>query len=220
MHPLCWKHGALTSGPSGKSPKTVFVSPLVLPVVQSHFCGLQPGTPGGTEIFLVTHGQLGQIGQNEFNQVVIYKAKGNQQGSARHSGARSSRESQLSLKLKWRRVEWLLEHREREPSHRRGPRGAVGSHDLENPWTEEPGGLQSLGLQRVGHDLTTKQQHFCCWHLCQEPHHLPSTTASTPAPSNLFCARAQGNVQYRLRCSPTEITLGPMVRVSFLWVPL
>ena len=26
------------------------------------------------------------------------------------------------------------------------------------PWTEEPGGLQSLGLQRVEHDLATKQQ--------------------------------------------------------------
>ena len=26
------------------------------------------------------------------------------------------------------------------------------------PWTEEPGGLQSTGLQRVGHDLVTKQQ--------------------------------------------------------------
>jgi len=24
------------------------------------------------------------------------------------------------------------------------------------PWTEEPGGLQSMGSQRVGHDLTTK----------------------------------------------------------------
>ena len=23
---------------------------------------------------------------------------------------------------------------------------------LENPWTEEPGGLQSMGLQRLGHD--------------------------------------------------------------------
>ena len=26
------------------------------------------------------------------------------------------------------------------------------------PWTEEPGGLQSTGLQRVGHDLVTQQQ--------------------------------------------------------------
>ena len=26
------------------------------------------------------------------------------------------------------------------------------------PWTEESGGLQSMGSQRVGHDLATKQQ--------------------------------------------------------------
>ena len=26
-------------------------------------------------------------------------------------------------------------------------------------WTEESGGLQSVGSQRVGHDLVTKQQH-------------------------------------------------------------
>ena len=26
------------------------------------------------------------------------------------------------------------------------------------PWTEVPGGLQSMGSQRVGHDLQTKQQ--------------------------------------------------------------
>ena len=28
----------------------------------------------------------------------------------------------------------------------------------ETPWTEEPGQLQFLGLQRVGHNLATKQQ--------------------------------------------------------------
>ena len=27
------------------------------------------------------------------------------------------------------------------------------------PWTEEPGGLQSMGSQRVGHNLATKQHH-------------------------------------------------------------
>ena len=26
------------------------------------------------------------------------------------------------------------------------------------PWTEEPGGLQSMGSQRIGHGLATKQQ--------------------------------------------------------------
>ena len=29
---------------------------------------------------------------------------------------------------------------------------------LGNPWTEEPGGLQSTGLQRAGHNLATDQQ--------------------------------------------------------------
>ena len=29
----------------------------------------------------------------------------------------------------------------------------------EIPWTEEPGGLQSMGSQRVGHDLVT--EHAC-----------------------------------------------------------
>ena len=30
--------------------------------------------------------------------------------------------------------------------------------DWEDPWTEKPGGLQSMGLQRVRQDLVTKQQ--------------------------------------------------------------
>ena len=30
----------------------------------------------------------------------------------------------------------------------------------EIPWTEEPGGLQSMGSERVGHNLVTKQTTF------------------------------------------------------------
>ena len=30
------------------------------------------------------------------------------------------------------------------------------------PETAEPGGLQSVGSQRVGHDFATKQQQLCC----------------------------------------------------------
>ena len=30
----------------------------------------------------------------------------------------------------------------------------------EIPWAEKPGGLQSIGPQRVGHKLATKQQFF------------------------------------------------------------
>ena len=35
---------------------------------------------------------------------------------------------------------------------------------LENSWTEEPGGLQSIGLQRVGHTEVTKhaRSSTCC----------------------------------------------------------
>ena len=29
----------------------------------------------------------------------------------------------------------------------------------ESPWTEEPGGLQSMGSQRVGHDPATEHRH-------------------------------------------------------------
>ena len=31
------------------------------------------------------------------------------------------------------------------------------------PWTEQPGGLQSMGSQRVGHDYATEQ---ACMHTC------------------------------------------------------
>ena len=30
----------------------------------------------------------------------------------------------------------------------------------ETPWREEPGRLQSMGLQRVGHELATKQKQY------------------------------------------------------------
>ena len=31
------------------------------------------------------------------------------------------------------------------------------------PWTEKPGGLQSMGSQRLGHNLATKQQQLHTW---------------------------------------------------------
>ena len=35
----------------------------------------------------------------------------------------------------------------------------------ESPWTEEPGGLQSMGLQRVGHDWATKHTvSYVCYY--------------------------------------------------------
>ena len=36
------------------------------------------------------------------------------------------------------------------------------------PWTEKPGGLQSMGSQRVGHDLVTKHAHIYLFGLASE----------------------------------------------------
>ena len=32
------------------------------------------------------------------------------------------------------------------------------------PWTEEPGGLRSIGSQRVRHDQVAKQQHLLAYY--------------------------------------------------------
>ena len=48
---------------------------------------------------------------------------------------------------------------------------------LGNPWTEETGGLQSTGSQRVSHDSAIKQQHAkllqSCLTLCDPRDHSP-----------------------------------------------
>ena len=38
--------------------------------------------------------------------------------------------------------------------------------DWEIPWIEEPGGLQSMGSQRVGCDLATKQHIYIYIFIC------------------------------------------------------
>ena len=46
------------------------------------------------------------------------------------------------------------------------------------PWTEEPGGLQSTGSQRVGHVLATKQQQQHDQKvriMCMRVPHMPQT---------------------------------------------
>ena len=52
--------------------------------------------------------------------------------------------------------------RERDAGSILGSEEALEKHSSflgwEISWTEEPGALQSMGLQRVRHDLVTKQQ--------------------------------------------------------------
>ena len=42
----------------------------------------------------------------------------------------------------------------------------------EIPWTGEPGKLQSMGSQRVGHNLVIEHTHTCKSTLCINPLHL------------------------------------------------
>ena len=46
----------------------------------------------------------------------------------------------------------------------------------EIPWTEEPGGLQSTGLQRIGRNLVTKEQQQ------EQPFTHPQTHLHTESP--------------------------------------
>ena len=54
--------------------------------------------------------------------------------------------------------------------------------DWEILWAEEPSGLQSLGSQRVGHSLTTKQQHISFYALWTElyPLNIHMLTSLSP----------------------------------------
>ena len=55
----------------------------------------------------------------------------------------------------------------------RSPGGGMAVHSSilawEIPWTEEPGGLQSIGLERVRHDLVTKPPLCITESLCFIP---------------------------------------------------
>ena len=45
--------------------------------------------------------------------------------------------------------------------------------DWKIPWTEEPGGLQSMGLRRVGHDWVTSLSLFSFMHWKRKWQHIP-----------------------------------------------
>ena len=53
------------------------------------------------------------------------------------------------------------------PDLGRPPEEEMATHSnilaREIPWTEEPGGLWSMGSQRLRHDLATKQQQQHLW---------------------------------------------------------
>ena len=57
----------------------------------------------------------------------------------------------------------------------------------ENSWTEEPGRLQSMGSQRVGHNLSTKQQQ------CFLPHPYDALSTHHTHPLGFLQAVTRGD---------------------------
>jgi len=45
----------------------------------------------------------------------------------------------------------------RSPGEENGIHSSILAWEI--PWTEKPAGLQSMGLQRIGHDLATRHHH-------------------------------------------------------------
>ena len=84
----------------------------------------------------------------------------------------------------------------------------------EIPWTGEPGRLQSMGSQRVGHNLATKQQqcYLGCLALVKSPH----VRGFIPGYSRVFLRPAGGAVS--TFCSPAVISAVPLHQKASLYV--
>ena len=74
------------------------------------------------------------------------------------------REYQASLVAQMAKTLPAIQETQVQPLHQKDPleKGMATRSSIlawESPWTEEPGGLQSVGLQRVGHHWATKHTH-------------------------------------------------------------
>ena len=66
---------------------------------------------------------------------------------------------------------------------------------LRIPWTEEPGGLQSMGLQRVRHNWVTNTYYLCCHHALWDTGLWNKVTLQWTQTSLLLFWRSRSNVK-------------------------
>ena len=62
----------------------------------------------------------------------------------------------------------------------------------ETPWTEEPGGLQFMGSQRVGHNSATKQLTTTCIYILYA--HILGTSIQTHTHTHIYTIPKHGNI--------------------------
>ena len=65
------------------------------------------------------------------------------------------------------------------------------------PWTEEPGRLQSMGSQRVGHDWVTSLSLFTCMHWRRKWQPTPVFCLENPRDGGVWWAAVYGVAQSR-----------------------
>ena len=86
---------------------------------------------------------------------------------------------------------------------RRNPEKAMAPHSStlagKIPWTEEPGGLQSMGLWRVGHDWATSLSLFTFVHWRGKGNPLQCSCLENPRDSGAWWAAIYGVAQNRTR---------------------
>ena len=78
------------------------------------------------------------------------------------------------------------------------------------PWTEEPGGLQSKGLQRVGHNLVIKQQEVPFYFVLSKKSYfkmVPSLHGFDPEPLRKQGWEAESDTSNSKRCGLIFLTL-------------
>ena len=108
------------------------------------------------------HLTMGTLSQDTIFFVQMYKLE------PKHSVLRKGRH-RASVDLKWQTDNWILTwwFYFLKSSHNLKEK-AVAPHSStlawKIPWTEEPGGLQSMGSRRVGHDWTTSLSLFTFMH--------------------------------------------------------
>ena len=71
------------------------------------------------------------------------------------------------------------------------------------PWTEEPGGLQSTGLQRVGHDWATSLS--CSFHCTMLSVRLPGCLPTLKSPICLLWGKCHCKKWQTLQVFPTHL---------------
>ena len=74
----------------------------------------------------------------------------------------------------------------------------------EIPWTEEPGGLQYMELQRVRHKLATKASKQVHRHACSTP---TTQVSCSPYSHTVFCYSTYQTVFYSSTCLSTLLTM-------------